>query len=326
MQIKVSSPTDIVFANADSLKGLEWKKPAAGVGNFTPPTTVAECIRISQAYRAKDWLAAAEDVLNEGLKKEKDHVGMLDERSAVRLLMKRWRSTLRDADHILLRGPLLAEHERFRAHYLAAKAYYGLQLWGPAQTRLREATATIDSEDQSLRKPIEIMIDRIDQRSREAKFGDEVYDWEALYDLAQESPDVDLADYTATSDMRVATVKGKGRGLLANREIEPSCLLMVARPLASAHIDEIGVGKHTMAANLHVGGISNPTAANLPHRLAMRFVSPRFVLFRSISPDLSLLLSAAQHAGRHGCCLARRPALCRQQIWPGTTGLFAPEA
>jgi hypothetical protein len=199
--------------------------------------------------------------------------------------MRRWRSALRDADQILERGALLDDSKRWGAHLLAGRALYALQLWCPAQSRLRESIAITVSGDSFVQEHLETvgeLVGDVEQRLKEAKMGDNEYDWEALYDASQESPHVDLADYTATSDMRVATAKGKGRGLVSNREIGSGCLLMVAKPLASAYYDEIGVGTKAAAVNLHVDELCSTTVSNLPHRLAMRSVRSRLVLLLSL--------------------------------------------
>lgn len=139
-------------------------------------------LRVAQQHRAKGWLAATEYALSKGLKEYRDHPRLLAQRAQARIEMQRWRSALRDVDRITESCDLSDNRQRWEAHLIAADALYGLQLWGPAQARLRQCAAIACSDEMCCEKHRSVLdekVARVQKRAKEAKFGNKEYDWEA---------------------------------------------------------------------------------------------------------------------------------------------------
>ena len=77
---------------------------------------------------------------------------------------------------------------------------------------------------------------RCEQRINEAKTG--TFDWEKLYDEVYEKRQrrLDVADYKGP--IEVADVPGKGKGLVATRDITPGTLLLVEKAFVISYPDE----------------------------------------------------------------------------------------
>lgn len=145
-------------------------------------------------------------------------------RAAVLLKLGRPGAALKDCDTALR----MVEDEKLRTKLLfrAATAEYDLGEYSAAESRLTLEPLAND--------PAAIeLLDRTRSRLRERKEG--IYDWATLFATSQKVDRLDIADYQGP--VEIASIKGKGRGLIATRDIEVGELLLVARPFASGRGD-----------------------------------------------------------------------------------------
>lgn len=145
-------------------------------------------------------------------------------RAAVLLKLGRPAAALRDCDTALR----ITTEEKLRTKLLfrAATAEYELGEYSAAESRLTSSLLIDDPSSISL-------LERTRRRLVEREKG--IYDWPTLFQLSQSVFKLDIADYHGP--IEIASIKGKGRGLIASRDIEKGELLLVSRPLATGRGD-----------------------------------------------------------------------------------------
>ena len=120
---------------------------------------------------------------------------------------------------------------RHKVLFRAANAEYRLQRFSEANLRL-ESLLVLHPEDADAMD----LYRRTQVRLVEATRGE--YDWPFLFDAASKVPELDLANFTADG-IETVEIPGRGRGLVATREIRRGELLLVAQPFG------IGVADRT---------------------------------------------------------------------------------
>lgn len=126
-----------------------------------------------------------------------------------------------------------------KAHFRAATAEYMLSRYIDAEARLDRLLAD-DSDPATL-----ALMTRTRARLKESETG--LYEWPSVFDLAITSPTLDIADFQGP--VEIANIPGRGRGLIASRNIEIGELLLVAKPMATGRGDPKRVGA-VVGANL----------------------------------------------------------------------------
>jgi tetratricopeptide (TPR) repeat protein len=276
----VDSPTDILLLDAKDVAGLDWRESA--IQEPACMSSAEQYWLLGNAELAKGWLLPAERSYSLGLKLDPGHIGLRLNRALVRLRLGVYRNALADAEAVLGLGwPVLTVPQLEKALYRAASALYSLQLWSQAKARFAELAAVGSKEGKK-------GLARINERQSEASSA--TYRWEDLYDRSQSDPNVDIADFVSSA-LAVGDVQGRGRRVVAHRNIEAGELLLMVKPVASTH--ETPPGLDLVTFNMPVDTMQSPDEAHLTHRLAVRWAQTswsRFVL----STELTLPLSFGQ--------------------------------
>lgn len=237
--------------------GVPWVNSHLTGGQLPAERTPEEHKVAGNGYLAKGWLVAAELAYSAGLRAADGtpHVALRLNRAAVRLKLGLFRSALADATAVLsLHHSTYPEAQLEKALYRASSAAYGLQLWDAVEAHYQEL-AEIGSKEGAAG------LKRVAERRKEAETG--VYDWPALYAASQTDPNLDAAD-SFSDAVHVEAIPGKGRGLVVDRPVRAGELLIMSRPLASAHPREMTTGHDVTVLNI----IKSSTESSLTLREA----------------------------------------------------------
>jgi tetratricopeptide (TPR) repeat protein len=196
---------------------------------------------------------------------------LLLNRAGAWLRLKRYNFALRDAEAALERSAYFSSPQQTKkAHFRRASALYGLS----AYQRALDVLDSLEADDEVSR-----LADRARARLSEERTG--CYDWRNVYVQCTTCDLPDVAEYVGPLDVR--EVPGRGRGLVATRDVEPGELLLVARPVAVA----AGMGGDpapvdvTVGLNLASGQLDGPAQVELP-RVVMREALYRPELARAL--------------------------------------------
>lgn len=281
--MSVHSASDVVFVDEDrDLAGLAWKDGVLDAQQRPHHLGPAEALARGQELSAKGWRFAAEKVFTDGLSVVGvgvgEHVDLRLARSEVRFQTGLWRSSLHDAQTVLaLKRSTITPDQYDTALLRAASAEYELQLWGAASARY-EKLAAVGS-------PAGIEgFARTAARLKESKTGD--FEWTALFTASQTSDTgrLDIADYVAPC-FEVADRKGKGRGLVATKQVPAGKLLLMARPIASCHESSLSPAQPLVRPlNLHAEAAEPETHFYLTQKLIRRCVRLRHAVLARVRP------------------------------------------
>ena len=218
--IRVDSPSDLVLLRGGHplLEGIQWQTGIKVIRQLTTPVTVDGWRTLGNAhFKAGRWLPAT-IAYTAGLSSDAEaHVLRLN-RSEAYLRLSYFAAALKDAEDAL--GSLdPADVSSQKALLRVAKALYGLGKYADAESKLLELQGLTPDG-----KEVVQWLDRVQARILESK--DKTYDWCRLFSEAKETPRVDACDYVGSVDVAAMEERGGGRGVRANRHIQPGELLV----------------------------------------------------------------------------------------------------
>lgn len=262
--IRLESPGDIIRLSPSSayVKSVNW-----GLSTTLKVEELIYKVSGNDHFAKGEWLKAfaAYTRVLEGDPSLRGRATVLarSNRAQTLLNLKRPGAALRDCAAALL-DPYLSHKSsdskvqavRFKIHYRAALAEYQLGRYTAALTRLEFVRKDYPKDTSILE-----LIARTEERVAEANTG--IYKWRELFSTFALDPEatLDIADYTG-SMITHATVPGKGRGLIATRDIVPGELLLVSRPLASATAQKDAL-KFLLGVNLYAKMMDSSPNVNL---------------------------------------------------------------
>lgn len=263
-------PSDLVrlYPSSPLLRGITWstRSPLPSL-NRTATQYKDEGNRL---FAQRKWLHALEEY-SLGLDLEGDGGGKLStvlraNKAATELKLNRPGAALRDCKAALL-DPSLEEPSsavlKQKVLFRAATADYQLQHFESASSRLSQILDLyphdLDAMDLYRRTQVRLV---------EASRGE--YDWSYLFESSRTALDLDVADYTG-SMIAPAEFPGRGRGLVATRDIVPGELLLVARPFA------IGRGEPCRKSFVVGMNLFTETMDPYPHYDLIAFLLERIV-------------------------------------------------
>lgn len=173
---------------------------------------------------------------------------------------------------------------QLKLYYRAATACYEMHRFSEAKVYLRQM-----QELEPASKEAQDLLDCV-ERGLEQVAG--LYDWPALFATARNHPGPLKVGEIVGDMFEVKNVKGKGRGLVATRRIEPGELLMVQKPFA------VSTGDRTRktfvaGANLYTETMDAYTVGDLVAHLVERMMDDAAVRCRVL--DLYAGDEALQH-------------------------------
>lgn len=218
--IRVDSPSDLILLRGGHplLEGIEWRTGTKVARELTTPVTIDGWRTLGNAhFKAGRWLPAA-IAYTAGLSSDTEaHVLRLN-RSEAYLRLSYFAAALKDAEDAL-RCLDPANVSSQKALLRVAKALYGLGKYTDAESKLLELQRETPDG-----KEVVQWLDRIGARILESK--DKTYDWCRLFLKAKETPRVDACDYVGSVEVAAMEERGGGRGVRANRHIQPGELLV----------------------------------------------------------------------------------------------------
>lgn len=263
--IRINSPTDIVRLSPISslLNGLSWtnnepasvKKSSAKVD----PIQVDHKVEGNQFYAKRQWFKAIASYTKglevERVTKGKEFVVLRSNRSQTLMNLKRPGAALRDCTTCLLDPYFFQPTEdesvtalRYRINYRAALAEYQINQYTNSLKRLNFILKSHPNDTPTIE-----LLAECKARINESLTG--IYDWSKIFSNSLLNPDepLDIAEFVGSQITQVS-IPGKGRGLIATRDISPGELLLVSRPLAfstaSPESNKFLVGINLLTRNL----------------------------------------------------------------------------
>lgn len=225
--IRIDSPTDLVRLSPRSALLAHWSTTKG------PSTSLsAHKSKGNEYFKQGSWLEAFASY-TKGLEaggKGEDVVALRSNRAQTLLNLNRPGAALRDCTSALL-DPFLSHQNnnakvsslRQKILYRSGLAEYRLGRYSQAFSRLEFLLKLIPNDTTALE-----LLDRTKSRIQESVTG--IFDWPSLFSTKEP---LDIADYVGSMITHI-NIEGKGRGLVATRDIEPGELLLVSKPLASS--------------------------------------------------------------------------------------------
>ncbi|KAL8287631.1 hypothetical protein RQP46_003489 [Phenoliferia psychrophenolica] len=274
--VRVDSPTDLVrlFPSSPFLKGLNWPSPPPGSASSRTALQLKD--EGNRLFALRKWRAALEPYsLGVDLEPPGKLAGILrSNRAATYLKLEMPGAALRDCDAALADPALDAEAPlRRKVLFRAASAEYQLQRFSAANSRL-ETLLDLYPEDADAMD----LYRRTQVRLVEATRGE--FDWPFLFEAARTSTTLDIASFTG-SMMEPVEISGRGRGLVATRDIERGELLLVAKPFAMGAADRTRK-KYTVGANLFTSTVDPYATVDLAALVIEKLVDDPSTHFPSL--------------------------------------------
>ncbi|RUS35526.1 hypothetical protein BC938DRAFT_480333 [Jimgerdemannia flammicorona] len=227
--LRCYSPDDVVLVPNEQvdgplLTGLRWSNAVSIT--YGPPVKqqsrprsgkIDDLQRRGNEQFIRKEYASAIDSYTQALELEPDDVALLSNRAHAHLQLQQFRKALQDAE-----AALKLDGANPKARFRQAKALYAMRSYEEAWNSLKMLSkATVETQELSRRTR---------QRLEEQKNGR--YNVMSILHEARSTwpPYLDHSDYVGP--MRVTEIPGKGRGMVATKEIAEGSLLMCSKAFA----------------------------------------------------------------------------------------------
>ncbi|KAK4705887.1 hypothetical protein P7C70_g311, partial [Phenoliferia sp. Uapishka_3] len=253
--IRIDSPADLIrlYPSSPLLKSVSWKtSPPASFPNRTATQWKDDGNRL---FALRKWRAAIEPY---SLGLDLESTGRLAcilhaNRAATLLKLGTPGAALRDCLSAL-DNPSLDAPLRRKVLFRTALSNYHLQRFPDAVQNL-ESLLQVHPDDADAMD----LYRRTQLRLVESTRGD--YDWPFLFGTAKEKATLDIASFSGEM-IESVDIAGRGRGLVAKRDIERGELLLVAKPFAMSLADRTRK-KYVVGANLFTNTLDPYPTADL---------------------------------------------------------------
>jgi tetratricopeptide (TPR) repeat protein len=251
--LRSDNPSDVIVldSNHKLLSDIKWSTDSPGRKKISERSFVDKKVLSTDDFRlrgndyfASSNFAAAVDEYSSGIKLEPNNVTLLANRAEAYLRLNQFGKALDDVEIILKH-----DHNHLKAAYRKGKALCGLKRYQEAVTVLQDLDQRMklftDSGHASIKNSTEQMLKHAEVLDSESRNGQ--YDFIRIVDefrekaktkgsdllgnsdwVCETGPRLDHADFLI-DDIEIRSVKKKGKGWVAKRDIPEHTLLMVSK-------------------------------------------------------------------------------------------------
>uniref|UniRef100_A0A915EAU7 SET domain-containing protein n=1 Tax=Ditylenchus dipsaci TaxID=166011 RepID=A0A915EAU7_9BILA len=278
----LDSPSDVVFVDESDQQELQW---ANALKWYKPQKLSVDQLRAkgNEYYKNKNYELALQ-YYKKGLFMEPDSGVLQLNMAAAFLASENYHAAYEAAKLALEKGA-----DKEKALMRLGRGAYGLRNWKLASDQFTQLIQYYPSN-----KEADIELKKALARLRESKTGE--YDLVELYNLSvnKKVRRLDVADYTGP--VCIADVEGKGKGLVASRDISKGTLLLVSKAFSIAYKDELP-NTHLMCINLVTNKADGATQAlNIIRTVQTLKCNPEMAadLYALYAGNLSRVIDAAR--------------------------------